>query len=118
MGNHGVERHHGHLYRDCHQAGQAVREITSVDHARKMFKKLDLDDSGLITFDEIEDHLHDDSVQDFFQGIGVDSSEAKGVFEMLDMDGGGSIDFEEFLAGCLRLQGPARSIDLLLVMRE
>jgi len=34
------------------------------------------------------------------------------------MSGGGTIDFDEFLAACLRLQGPARALDLILLTRD
>merc|ERR1711920_1086137 len=36
----------------------------------------------------------------------------------LDLDGSGAIDAEEFLSGCLRLRGPAKALDLALLMRE
>mmetsp|Transcript_21709 Transcript_21709/g.50651 ORF Transcript_21709/g.50651 Transcript_21709/m.50651 type:complete len:83 (-) Transcript_21709:88-336(-) len=37
---------------------------------------------------------------------------------MLDMNDSGTIDFQEFLSGCVRLQGHARSLDLLMIARD
>merc|ERR1712060_867700 len=34
----------------------------------------------------------------------------------MDWDNGGSVDAEEFLSGCLRLRGPAKAIDLALLI--
>merc|ERR1712190_455439 len=66
----------------------------------------------------IEDHLQSEAVQEYFKAIDVDPSEAKHLFEMLDINGSGKIDLEEFLSGCLRMQGPAKALDLLLMTRE
>eukprot|EP00913_Durusdinium_trenchii_P013862 g13014.t1 len=62
---------------------------------------LDIDDNGAITIDEIRRHLESKPVQHFFRTIDVDSSEA-----------------EEFISGCLRLQGAARAVDLLLMTKD
>eukprot|EP00930_Biecheleria_cincta_P046107 TRINITY_DN3179_c0_g3_i1.p1 TRINITY_DN3179_c0_g3~~TRINITY_DN3179_c0_g3_i1.p1 ORF type:complete len:623 (+),score=96.77 TRINITY_DN3179_c0_g3_i1:160-2028(+) len=97
---------------------QEVRQLTLVSHARRVFEDLDLDTSGTITFDELQAHLDSDSVQDYFKAIDIHISEAKMLFEIMDQDGSGTIDFTEFLQGCLRLQGPARAVDLFLSSRE
>jgi hypothetical protein len=100
------------------ERSQEVKEINRVSQARKLFKCLDFDDSGAISFEEIHDHLHTPAVQDFLKSIDVDVSEARCLFEVMDMSGNGTIDFEEFLSACLRLQGPARALDLILLTRD
>merc|ERR1712113_827990 len=65
--------------------------------------------------DEINKHLESDAVQEFFKSIDVDVSEAQCLFDLLDLSQDGFIDFEEFIGGCLRLQGNARALDLLLM---
>jgi len=57
-------------------------------------------------------------MQAFFMSIDVDASQAQDLFELLDADGRGYLDFQEFLSGCLRLQGEPRAVDLLLVAKE
>lgn len=83
-----------------------------------MFLSLDYDRSGEISFDEISSHLEDPEVQNFFASMDIDVTEAQSLFHLLDMDGSGIIDFEEFLRGTVRLQGPARATDLLLITRD
>lgn len=95
-----------------------VKETQKVSQASRLFRTLDTDSSGVITFDEIESNLESKEVQEFFRSIDVDLSEARCLFDMLDTDNSGAIEFSEFLSGCLRLQGPAKAIDLVLVMRE
>eukprot|EP00930_Biecheleria_cincta_P003656 TRINITY_DN104583_c0_g1_i1.p1 TRINITY_DN104583_c0_g1~~TRINITY_DN104583_c0_g1_i1.p1 ORF type:complete len:628 (+),score=115.65 TRINITY_DN104583_c0_g1_i1:60-1886(+) len=100
------------------QRAQEVRQVSLAGHVRDLFKALDVDTSGSISFDELESRMTSDEVHQCFQAIDIHVSEAKALFEMLDEDGSGEIDFSEFLQGCLRLQGPARAVDLLLASRE
>lgn len=95
-----------------------VKEIQKVSHASRLFKSIDKDRSGVITYDEIAQQLETSAVREFFKSIDVDVTEAQWLFELLDHDNSGELEFGEFLTGCLRLQGPAKSIDLVLVMRE
>lgn len=95
-----------------------MKDVDNVFQARRLFKSLDIDDSGAITIDEIRRHLESKPVQQFFRTIDVDSSEAEVLFEILDLSGDGSIDKEEFISGCLRLQGAARAVDLLLMTKD
>merc|ERR1712039_246314 len=86
--------------------------------ASGLFMRLDQDMSGSISIDEIEEHLQDPAVRDFFRLIDVDETEAQCLFDILDNSGDGTIDLEEFLNGCLRLQGQAKSLDLFILTRD
>jgi len=94
--------------KDCHKMSQA----------NALFRAVDEESDGVIAFEELAPHLETDEVKDFFRSIDVDLSEARCLFDMLDTDDSGEIEFAEFLSGCMRLQGPAKAIDLVLVMRE
>eukprot|EP00927_Polykrikos_kofoidii_P084500 TRINITY_DN8915_c0_g2_i1.p1 TRINITY_DN8915_c0_g2~~TRINITY_DN8915_c0_g2_i1.p1 ORF type:complete len:614 (+),score=93.86 TRINITY_DN8915_c0_g2_i1:233-1843(+) len=83
-----------------------------------MFSNMDKDASGTISVDEFEHHINDEKVSGFFVLLDIDSSDAFSLFKLLDEDGSGAIDAEEFVDGCLRLQGNARSIDLAKVRHE
>jgi len=100
------------------ERAQEVRQSTLVAKIRRVFASLDLDTSGCISSSEFEAHAEDPVVADYFQAMDIAPSEAKCVFSMLDSDGSGIIDFEEFMHGCLRLQGPARAADLVLSSME
>lgn len=95
-----------------------VKSVQRVAQARRLFRFLDTDGSGVITYNELDSALHMPEVVEFFRSIDIDVSEAKCLFEMLDGKGTGQIHFTDFLTGCLRLQGPAKAIDLVVVMRE
>mmetsp|Transcript_72899 Transcript_72899/g.236917 ORF Transcript_72899/g.236917 Transcript_72899/m.236917 type:complete len:663 (+) Transcript_72899:72-2060(+) len=97
--------------------GQA-KELQKMTRAARLFKTLDVDDSGSVSYAELERHLGTKEVVDFFESIDVDVAEARPLFEMLDFNNRGQLDFNEFLSGVIRLQGPAKAIDLVMVMRE
>ena len=97
---------------------EEVKDAQRAMKARRLFKSLDDNQSGQISYNEILNHTKDHAVQDFFRDLDVEPSEAKFLFDMLDINNSGSIDFEEFLNGCIRLQGPAKAIDMLVVTRE
>mmetsp|Transcript_121429 Transcript_121429/g.303025 ORF Transcript_121429/g.303025 Transcript_121429/m.303025 type:complete len:461 (-) Transcript_121429:79-1461(-) len=100
------------------QRAAQVKEIQKMRDATRLFKSLDLDQSGCITLDEIANHLGSPEVEAFFQSIDVDVREACCLFELMDVEGTGAIGFEEFLSGCIRLQGPAKAWDLVMAMQE
>merc|ERR1719364_90285 len=71
-----------------------------------------------MTWKTFQSQLDQPNMKAYFRAIDVDVSEAKGLFRLLDLDGSGFIDAEEFLSGCLRLRGPAKALDLALLMHE
>jgi hypothetical protein len=95
---------------------------THVENTRelftKMFASLDSDDSGSVNMEEFQEHIANESVQAFFALLELESTDAFTLFQLLDADGGGNIDAEEFVTGCIRLKGHARSIDLVKLTYE
>mmetsp|Transcript_68482 Transcript_68482/g.125782 ORF Transcript_68482/g.125782 Transcript_68482/m.125782 type:complete len:228 (+) Transcript_68482:54-737(+) len=83
-----------------------------VERIRRLFKDMDIDNSGDITIREFEKHLNEDSMQAYFASLDLDTSDAWTLFKLLDTDEGNAIDVDEFIMGCLRLKGNAKSIDI------
>jgi len=103
------------------ERSETVKQVQKLNKASRLFKSLDLDGSGQITCEEIMGNLDSGDVQEFFRSIDVHASEAKSLFELMDTsdgEGDGGLDLEEFLSGCMRLQGPARSVDLVRALNE
>jgi len=100
------------------QQAKELQLRTRIFQARRLFKEIDIDGSGFISPDEILGQTDTPAVQEFFETIDVDPSDAKGLLEVIDIDGNGKINFEEFLEGSLRLNGSAKSSDLIMLARE
>eukprot|EP00927_Polykrikos_kofoidii_P051429 TRINITY_DN45232_c0_g1_i1.p1 TRINITY_DN45232_c0_g1~~TRINITY_DN45232_c0_g1_i1.p1 ORF type:complete len:699 (-),score=129.07 TRINITY_DN45232_c0_g1_i1:6-2102(-) len=82
-----------------------------------MFDQMD-NGAGEVTVGEFSKHLRNDTVQAYFALLELEITDAWVLFKLLDSDCSGSIDAEEFVDGCLRLKGQARSIDLAKMRRE
>ena len=82
-----------------------VQHEKKLANATRMFKALDHDNSRQITISEILGEINSDEVQNFFKSIGLHSNEAKTLFQLLDVNSTGELDFNEFVGGCITLQG-------------
>eukprot|EP00927_Polykrikos_kofoidii_P015991 TRINITY_DN17172_c0_g2_i1.p1 TRINITY_DN17172_c0_g2~~TRINITY_DN17172_c0_g2_i1.p1 ORF type:complete len:657 (-),score=71.72 TRINITY_DN17172_c0_g2_i1:75-1859(-) len=94
------------------------RDMFMIDNARELFETLDGGLRGTLTWQTFAARLDSPPLQEFFKSIGVDRSEAQSVFKLLDLDDSGEISSDEFLSGCLRVNGPARALDMYMLMRE
>eukprot|EP00929_Paragymnodinium_shiwhaense_P091728 TRINITY_DN51637_c0_g3_i1.p1 TRINITY_DN51637_c0_g3~~TRINITY_DN51637_c0_g3_i1.p1 ORF type:complete len:668 (+),score=91.53 TRINITY_DN51637_c0_g3_i1:70-2073(+) len=88
------------------------------EEARRMFKMADKDSDGLITYDELEGYLSEPWVKAYFSALEMDPSEAKSMFTIMDVNSDGCVDIDEFIEGCMKLKGAAKSIDLLAMMYD
>lgn len=96
----------------------AESEYRTRADVKKLFKNLDTEHTGEITWAVFESQLERKDMREFFKTIDVDICNAKALFDLLDTDSSGSVDCEEFLEGCLRLWAPARGYDQRIILRE
>jgi len=85
---------------------------------KQLFLFADKDCSGTISWDEFREVLDNPKMIDFLKAIDLDSDEAADLFTLMDIEGTGEIRHDDFVAGCLQVHGPAKSIDLATFMRE
>jgi len=101
------------------QIQKEIDEKTSyLETMQDVFAELDEDNDGKIFFEELEGHLAKPEVGAYFSKLGVDVNAVEKLFVLLDEDGSGCIDKGEFMFGCLRLKGEAKSLDLAVLHRE
>jgi len=67
---------------------------------------------------DLEAHLDDERAVAYFNALEVDCTEARSLFTLLDVDRSGVVNFDEFLHGCEKLKGDAKSIDIALLHYE
>jgi len=83
-----------------------------------VFMTSDTNGSGQMTEQEMDVILQDPEVVAYFHAIGVDTTEAMGLFQLLDDDGSGTVSIDEFVTGFLRLKGSAKAVDMVTLMYE
>merc|ERR1712008_582557 len=74
--------------------------------------------SGMLNEQAMNLLLQDPELTAYLNTIGVDVTEAKGLFTLLDDDGSGAISIDEFVTGFLRLKGSAKAVDMVTLMYE
>jgi len=90
---------------------------TYIREMRELFAQMDEDESGTITHQEIKEYLDDPRVLLYFQVLGLDARDSEKLFSLIDERGNEEVSVQEFIDGCLRLKGQARSIDVYSIMR-
>jgi len=85
---------------------------------RKMFHKIDEDGGGEIALSELKAHLRTKEIGAYFDSLGIDANQAGSLFNLLDTDGSGTIDIKEFMFGCIRIRGEAKSLDMAIISQE
>merc|ERR1719487_2084336 len=83
-----------------------------------LFCEMDVDGSGCITVDEFERRLQEERVMAYFNAMKLDVSDARTLFSLLDHDNSCEVEIKEFLAGCYKLQGESRSLDMKIMQME
>eukprot|EP00747_Dinoflagellata_sp_TGD_P085270 gnl/TRDRNA2_/TRDRNA2_162826_c0_seq1.p1 gnl/TRDRNA2_/TRDRNA2_162826_c0~~gnl/TRDRNA2_/TRDRNA2_162826_c0_seq1.p1 ORF type:complete len:228 (+),score=43.61 gnl/TRDRNA2_/TRDRNA2_162826_c0_seq1:97-780(+) len=85
---------------------------------RELFTSISSRTSGAITLAEFEAAMEEPAIQAYFATLELETSDAWTLFKLLDSHKIHSIDLEEFVVGCLRLRGTAKSIDVATMMHN
>jgi len=88
-------------------------EFTSM--MQQVFEELDTNDSGALSLEEFEKHIEDEKLTAFLGSFDLDVSQVRTLFTLLDVDRTGEVDLDEFVSGCLRLKGGAKSLDMAIL---
>lgn len=100
------------------RTGTEDRKKLLMFQMKQLFEVADTDGSGSISWDEFSAQLDNPQMLEYLKGIDLDPDEAADLFNLLDIDESGEIDSDDLVSACLRLHGPAKSIDLATFMRE
>lgn len=88
-------------------------------HVQKVFLGEDIQKmAGTVTCEEFREHMQDKEMQMYFKAIDLSPDDAHHIFTLLDVGEAGEIPVEDFLSGCMRLQGSAKAIDLAILTAE
>jgi len=87
-----------------------------VKEMQRLFRQMDEDNSGTVSLEEVKEYFEDPNVRSYFTALGLDPEDSERLFSLLDDDGSGDVGVNEFIDGCLRLKGQARSIDIYALL--
>jgi len=81
-----------------------------------VFNALDTSGDGRLSEPEFKTIMSHPKVKSWLQILELEVHDAEGLFHLLD-DGDGEITYDEFLQGVMRLKGPAKSMDVVAILR-
>jgi len=91
------------------------KRITSIRRLRELFDELDPGGHGTVTFESMHEALLDANgrLVSSFHALDLEVTDVRTLFLLLDRDRKGFINVEEFLLGCFRLKGEAKTLDVM-----
>lgn len=81
---------------------------------QEIFETADVDGNGTLSLQEVTDATRKPEVYNKLKMIDFPADRPEEIFNLLDYDGSGELTIEEFITGCLRMKGSAKSKDLLV----
>jgi len=88
------------------------KKNTMIQLVGELFTQLDTDQSGKLSYEELDSHLHDESLQEYFCVLEMEPEEAKDLFCLLDVRGEGEVSITDFTNGCLKIMGAPKNLDI------
>lgn len=101
-------------------AQRIVKEEVDADVlriARKLFRGPE-EQGTVLTWEEFVANVEDQQMDKLFKATDLTRKDALTVFRLLDLEDTGKLSAQDFLKGCLRLKGEARSADLTMLMHQ
>lgn len=89
-----------------------------VEELRACFRQVDGQENGVISLEQFCSQLKDAKVKAHFQTLGIDVHSARTVFQMLDRKRTGVLTIRDFIEGCMRLRGAAKSTDMIMLRQD
>ena len=95
------------------------QELQDAARLRHLCQAIDLDNCGRISWEDFEVYVSDESALIQMASLGLEIHDAKTFFDMLTgVAGDRYVDIDTFVTGCMRMKGPATSIDMLSMAYE
>jgi len=88
------------------------KKSTMIQLVGELFTQLDTDQSGKLSYEELDSHLHDEALQEYFCVLEMEPEEAKDLFCLLDIRGEGEVSITDFTNGCLKIMGAPKNLDI------
>uniref|UniRef100_A0A7S0AQ50 EF-hand domain-containing protein n=1 Tax=Pyrodinium bahamense TaxID=73915 RepID=A0A7S0AQ50_9DINO len=106
------------LDRDLVIQTQLKRDETFLMEMQRIFEEADADGSGSISWEEFKGYLENDRVKAYLSAQQLDAFDARTFFDILNGESGNEMSIEQFIVGCQRLRGQAKSVDLVALLHE
>ncbi|CAE7624468.1 Scn11a [Symbiodinium pilosum] len=91
---------------------QMRKQAAQVQVLKHVFNEINNQSTDTINMQDLKDAMSAHKLSSFFESMGISTGDVWTLFKVIDTDGSGTIDMDEFVSGCMRLHGPAKSLDI------
>eukprot|EP00811_Abedinium_folium_P035383 NODE_817_length_2749_cov_8.062166.p1 GENE.NODE_817_length_2749_cov_8.062166~~NODE_817_length_2749_cov_8.062166.p1 ORF type:complete len:806 (+),score=136.61 NODE_817_length_2749_cov_8.062166:120-2537(+) len=95
-----------------------TRKNMLLELLRQVFHMLDVNQSGIIRFRDLEAHFAEEHVQQLMLALELDLDEVADLFQMLDYENSGEIAIDNFTSCCLMVCGGSKNMDICSVFLQ
>jgi hypothetical protein len=107
-----------HMDRETATLAETAKREADVRNLRGIFSEFDKENSGQLTWSEFQNNIDNPQVQAYLSALEINVTKARALFKLLDVDDSESVSLDEFVMGCLRLKGSAKTLDVGTLMYE
>jgi len=97
---------------------QLAQKSKYTQRLEKLFQSIDIHNTGFITLANFEESMEEEWFKAYFASMDLTVDQAFSLFKLLDFGNKYQLDINAFVAGCLRLRGSPRNIDIALMGYE
>lgn len=108
------------LDRDLVIQGELKRNEAFLAEMKVIFEEADADNSNSISWEEFKEYLKNPEVQAYLSTQQLDTYDARQLFNILcgEDQESDEVSIDEFIMGCMRLKGVAKSVDVVALLEE
>merc|ERR1712039_85378 len=103
--------------RDLVIQGEMKRNEAFLAEMKGIFEEADTDNSKRISWLEFKEYLKNPEVKAYLSTQQLDTYDARQLFNILECDDQ-EVGVEDFVMGCMRLKGMAKSVDVVALLQE
>lgn len=92
------------------------KNATAMAKMKAAFGSLDGDDDDCMSLEELQASLPEKEVQDFLLNLDLEPDDTLRLHRLLQRDDVGRVPVDEFIAACMKVKGPAKSLDIVCLM--
>jgi hypothetical protein len=97
---------------------QAKARRAEFEGLQEIFLLIDVDGSGMLDIDEFSAALEMNDIRQRMNSLEIPVEDAQGLFATVGDEGNRALSMSEFIDGCTKLKGPAKSRDLLAISSQ
>lgn len=104
--------------RDLKVQSEVCQKEQHTHGLRVLFHDFDDRKSGALSWSQFRRHMENERVKAYLATLELDVAQASGLFRLLDVNSSDAVSIDDFVAGCMRLKGTAKSIDVCTLLYE